>query len=74
MVQRLAKRGKAYMTEKIKVICLIRLVIVLTFLSLFLMDQMKQILDSVVICLLFISTTQFAFKFDELFSLLDYLF
>lgn len=74
MVQRLAKRGKAYMTEKIKVICLIRLVIVLTFLSLFLMDQMKQILDSVVICLLFISTTRFAFKFDELFSLLDYLF
>lgn len=70
MVQRLAKRGKAYMTEKIKVICLIRLVIVLTFLSLFLMDQMKQILDSVVICLLFISTTRFAFKFDELFSLL----
>lgn len=62
------------MTEKIKVICLIRLVIVLTFLSLFLMDQMKQILDSVVICLLFISTTRFAFKFDELFSLLDYLF
>lgn len=74
MVQRLAKLGKAYMTEKIKVICLIRLVIVLTFLSLFLMDQMKQILDSVVICLLFISTTRFAFKFDELFSLLDYLF
>lgn len=74
MVQRLAKRGKAYMTEKIKVICLIRLVIVLTFLSLFLMDQMKQILDSVVIGLLFISTTRFAFKFDELFSLLDYLF
>lgn len=73
MVQRLAKLGKAYMTEKIKVICLIRLVIVLTFLSLFLMDQMKQILDSLVICL-FISTTQFAFKFDELFSLLDYLF
>lgn len=31
MVQRLAKLGKAYMTEKIKVICLIRLVIVLTF-------------------------------------------
>lgn len=31
MVQRLAKLGKAYMTEKIKVICLIRLVLVLTF-------------------------------------------
>lgn len=70
MVQRLAKRGKAYMTEMPDTSCYC----FDFFLSLFLMDQMKQILDSVVICLLFISTTRFAFKFDELFSLLDYLF